>query len=146
MKKSPSGKRGAARSHEKVALDHVSLPVKRLVAARKFYEAALGAIGMTINMDVGSAFGMGSKNEKIFWISQKRGATGGAHYAFSVESRADVDAFHRAGLAAGGSNHGAPGPRPNYGPHYYAAFLKDPEGNNIEVVCYEKPAKSRSAR
>src|SRR5450432_315354 len=130
---------------QNVALDHVSLPVKRLAAARKFYEAALGAVGMTINMDVGSAFGMGSKKEKIFWISHKRGAGGGAHHAFSVGTRADVDAFHRAGLAAGGTDHGAPGPRPNYGPHYYAAFLKDPEGNNIEVVCYEKPAKSRRA-
>ncbi len=146
MKKSPSMKRAAARSHKKVALDHVSLPVKRLATARKFYEAALGAIGMTINMDVGSAFGMGSQNEKIFWISQKRGATGGAHHAFSVGSRTDVEAFHRAGLAAGGTDHGAPGLRPNYGPHYYAAFLKDPEGNNIEVVCYEKPTKSRRAR
>ena len=128
-----------------VALDHVSLPVKRLVAARKFYEAALGATGMSINLDVGDAFGMGSKKEKIFWISQKRGATGGAHHAFRVGRRADVDAFHRAGLQAGGTDNGAPGPRPNYGPHYYAAFLKDPEGNNIEVVCYARPAKSRRA-
>ncbi len=126
-----------------VALDHVSLPVRRLAAARKFYEAALGAIGMKINMDVGSAFGMGSKKEKIFWISQKRGSTGGAHYAFRVGNRSAVDAFHRAGLAAGGTDHGAPGPRPNYGPAYYAAFLKDAEGNNIEVVCYEKPSSKR---
>ena len=126
-----------------VALDHVSLPVKRLASARKFYEAALGALGMTINMDVGSAFGMGSKNEKIFWISRERGAGGGAHFAFSVGSRPDVDAFHRAGLAAGGTNHGAPGPRPHYGPNYYAAFLKDPEGNNIEVVCYARIARPR---
>jgi catechol 2,3-dioxygenase-like lactoylglutathione lyase family enzyme len=138
MKKSPH--------RQKVALDHVSLPVKRLAAARKFYQAALGAIGMTINMDVGTAFGMGSKPEKIFWIVQKRGSAGGAHHAFRVASRADVDGFHRAGLGAGGTDHGAPGPRPNYGPHYYAAFLKDPEGNNIEVVCYRKPAKSRAAR
>jgi catechol 2,3-dioxygenase-like lactoylglutathione lyase family enzyme len=132
-------------SKPNVALDHVSLPVRRLGAARKFYEAALGALGMKINMDVGSAFGMGSKREKIFWISQKRGATGGAHHAFRVASRDDVAAFHRAGLEAGGRDHGAPGPRPNYGPNYYAAFLKDPEGNNIEVVCYEKP-KRASAR
>jgi catechol 2,3-dioxygenase-like lactoylglutathione lyase family enzyme len=130
---------------QKVALDHVSLPVRRLAAARKFYGAALGAIGMTINMDVGSAFGMGSKKEKIFWIAQQRGATGGAHHAFRVGSRADVNAFHRAGLEAGGTDHGAPGPRPNYGPHYYAAFLKDPEGNNIEVVCYRKAATPRRA-
>jgi catechol 2,3-dioxygenase-like lactoylglutathione lyase family enzyme len=129
--------------HPNVALDHVSLPVRRLAAARKFYGAALGAIGMKINLDVGSAFGMGSKKEKIFWISQKRSATGGAHHAFRVGSRGDVDAFHRAGLEAGGTEHGAPGPRPSYGPTYYAAFLKDPEGNNIEVVCYEKTARAR---
>jgi len=125
---------------QKVVLDHVSLPVKRLSAARKFYEAALGAIGMRVNLEVGSAFGMGSNKEKIFWISQQRGAAGGAHHAFRVGSRSDVNAFHRAGLQAGGRDHGAPGPRPNYGPHYYAAFLKDPEGNNIEVVCYRKAA------
>jgi catechol 2,3-dioxygenase-like lactoylglutathione lyase family enzyme len=135
-----------SRTRPNVALDHVSLPVRRLAAARKFYVAALGALGMTVNMDVGEAFGMGSQKEKIFWISRKRGSTGGAHHAFRVASRGDVNAFHRAGLAAGGTDHGAPGPRPNYGPHYYAAFLKDPEGNNIEVVCYRKPSKSRAAR
>ena len=128
-------------SKPNVALDHVSIPVRRLASARKFYEAALGAIGMKINMDVGGAFGMGSKKEKIFWISQKRGATGGAHHAFRVGSRADVDAFHRAGIAAGGKDHGAPGLRPGYGPNYYAAFVKDPEDNNIEVVCYERAVK-----
>ncbi len=133
-------------SREKVELDHISLPVRKLSAARKFYEAALGAIGMKINLDVGSAFGMGSQKEKIFWVSQKRGATGGAHHAFRVGARADVDAFHAAGLASGGSDHGAPGPRPNYGPSYYAAFVKDPEGNNIEVVCYKKTAKIAKKR
>ncbi len=132
-------------SRDNVALDHISLPVRRLAAARKFYEAALGAIGMKINMDVGGAFAMGSQHEKIFWISQKRGATGGAHHAFRVAKRADVDAFHRAALAAGGTDHGAPGPRPDYGPNYYAAFVKDPEGNNIETVCYRKPPKPRSS-
>jgi catechol 2,3-dioxygenase-like lactoylglutathione lyase family enzyme len=136
-------KKSAAR--QKVALDHVSLPVRRLSAARRFYEAALGAVGMTINMDVGSAFGMGSQKQKIFWISAKRGATGGAHQAFRVGTRADVDAFHRAGLAAGGTDNGPPGPRPDYGPHYYAAFVKDPEDNNIEVVCYRKAATPRRA-
>ena len=143
-KSTKASKKAAAR--QKVALDHVSLPVRRLSAARKFYEAALGAVGMTINMDVGSAFGMGSQKEKIFWISSKRSATGGAHHAFRVGSRAEVDAFHRAALASGGKDHGPPGPRPNYGPHYYAAFVKDPEDNNIEVVCYRKAAAPRRAR
>ncbi len=146
MRFAPAGRMRKPSSRKRVALDHVSLPVRKLAAARRFYEAALGAVGMTINLDVGSAFGMGSRGEKIFWIAQKRGAAGGAHHAFSVGNRADVDAFHRAGLAAGGTDHGAPGPRPNYGPSYYAAFLKDPEGNNIEVVCYKKPQKPRKKR
>lgn len=127
-----------------VALDHLSLPARGLKAARKFYDAALGAIGMKINLDVGSAFGMGSRNEKIFWISQDRRAAGGAHVALRVDTREEVDAFHEAAIAAGGEDNGAPGPRPDYGPNYYAAFVKDPEGNNIEVVCYT--AQKRRAR
>lgn len=120
-----------------VALDHVTLPVRKLVAARKFYEQALGAIGMTINMDVGPAFGMGSGGEKIFWIERDRKAAGHEHFAFRVRRRGAVDAFYDAALKAGGTDNGPPGPRPNYGPTYYAAFVKDPEGNNIEVVCYK---------
>jgi catechol 2,3-dioxygenase-like lactoylglutathione lyase family enzyme len=128
-----------------VALDHLSLPVRGLKAARKFYDAALGAIGMKINLDVGNAFGMGSRNEKIFWISQDRRAAGGAHVALRVDYREEVDAFHEAGLAAGGEDNGAPGLRPDYGRNYYAAFVRDPEGNNIEVVCYAAQKKRARA-
>jgi len=126
-----------------VVLDHISAPVKDLKAARRFYTAALGAIGMRINMDVGTAFGMGSKKENVFWLARDRKASGGAHYAFRVDDRADVDAFHAAALAAGGTDNGQPGPRPDYGPTYYAAFVKDREDNNIEVVWYAKPPKKR---
>jgi catechol 2,3-dioxygenase-like lactoylglutathione lyase family enzyme len=119
-----------------VALDHISLPVRRLKEARRFYEAALGAIGMKINLDVSTAFGFGSRNQKIFWISRDARASGGGHYAFRVAARQAVDAFHAAALAAGGRDHGQPGPRPDQGKHYYAAFIKDGENNNIEVVCY----------
>jgi catechol 2,3-dioxygenase-like lactoylglutathione lyase family enzyme len=119
-----------------VALDHISMPVRRLKEARRFYQAALGAIGMKINLDVSSAFGFGSRDQKIFWISRFSRAGGGGHYAFRVSARAAVDAFHAAALAAGGRDNGKPGLRPDYGPHYYAAFIKDGEGNNIEVVCY----------
>ncbi len=125
-----------------VALDHVSLPVRRLAAARKFYVTALGAIGMKINMEVENAFGMGSKNQKIFWLSKSAKAGGVAHFAFRVDRREDVVAFHAAALRAGGEDNGAPGPRPDYGPHYFAAFVRDPEGNNIEVVCYAKVART----
>lgn len=129
-----------------VALDHVSLPVRRLAAARKFYVAALGTIGMTVNMDMDDAFGMGSKNEKIFWLVKDPKASGGTHFAFRVDHRDEVDAFHAAALRAGGEDHGPPGLRPHYGPNYYAAFVLDPEGNNIEVVCYAKGAPKKTAR
>jgi catechol 2,3-dioxygenase-like lactoylglutathione lyase family enzyme len=128
-----------------VLIDHASIPVRRLAAARKFYVEALGAIGMKINMDVGEAFGMGSKNEKIFWISKSAKAGGEAHFAFRVDHREEVDAFYAAALRAGGEDNGAPGPRPDYGPNYYAAFVYDPEGNNIEVVCYARATKKSGA-
>lgn len=125
-----------------VHFDHASLPVRKLAWAKKFYTAALGAIGMKINMEVGDAFGMGSKTQKIFWLVKHAKATGGAHFAFAVDHREEVDAFHAAAIAAGGEDHGAPGLRPDYGPSYYAAFVYDPEGNNIEVVCYAKTPKT----
>jgi catechol 2,3-dioxygenase-like lactoylglutathione lyase family enzyme len=127
-----------------VELDHISAPVRDLRAARKFYGAALGAIGMKVNMDVGSAFGMGSGTDKVFWLTRERGATGKGHYAFRVPQRDDVDAFHAAAIEAGGKDNGKPGPRPDYGPNYYAAFVKDREGNNIEVVCYGAPRRARA--
>jgi catechol 2,3-dioxygenase-like lactoylglutathione lyase family enzyme len=135
----------AARRTRIVALDHIGIGVRDLKTARKFYAAALGAIGMKINMDVGEAFGIGSRTEKIFWLGRDRRAAGGNHIALRVDHREEVDAFHAAAMAAGGKDNGKPGPRPHYGPHYYAAFVKDREGNNIEVVCYARSAK-RAAR
>jgi catechol 2,3-dioxygenase-like lactoylglutathione lyase family enzyme len=128
---------------EIVQLDHISMPVRGLAKTRHFYEAALGALGMKVNMEVGSALGMGSRKEKIFWLVRSRKAAGGGHYAFRVGSRADVDAFYAAALANGGTDNGPPGPRPDYGPNYYAAFVRDPEGNNIEVVCYARGRQRR---
>lgn len=129
-----------------VMLDHLTVPVRDLKAARAFYEAALAPLGMHVNLDFTSAFGMGSKDENIFWLARDRDASGGGHYALRVDNRDEVDAFHDAALRAGGEDNGAPGPRPDYGPSYYAAFVKDGEGNNIEVVCYRKPARSRKTK
>ena len=126
-------------------LDHVSAPVRDIDRARDFYGAALAAIGMKINMDVSSAFGMGSGEQKIFWLTRHAKASGGGHYAFRVDHRAEVDAFHAAAIGAGGKDNGKPGPRPDYGPNYYAAFVKDPEGNNIEVVCYARATGKKPA-
>jgi catechol 2,3-dioxygenase-like lactoylglutathione lyase family enzyme len=129
-----------------VKLDHLSLPVRSLAAARRFYPAALGPIAMDVTMEVGKAFAMGSGGERIFWLVQQRKAAGGAHLALSVPTRTAVDAFHAAALAAGATDHGAPGPRPDYGPNYYAAFVLDGEGNNIEVVCYARGRAAASTR
>jgi catechol 2,3-dioxygenase-like lactoylglutathione lyase family enzyme len=128
-----------------VSFDHISLPVRKLAQARRFYEAALGAIGMRVNMEMDDAFALGSKKQMIFWLVKDKKASGGAHIAFRVDHRAEVDAFHRAAIAAGGTDNGPPGPRKNYGPNYYAAFVKDVERNNIEVVCYARAASSRAA-
>src|SRR5262245_11386009 len=127
-----------------VVLDHITVKVRDLKVARAFYSAALGAIGMRINMDFSSAFGIGSKDENIFWLARDRRASGDGHYAFRVRHREEVDAFHAAALAAGGKDNGKPGLRPHYGPTYYAAFVKDGEGNNIEVVCYARPRRPRT--
>jgi catechol 2,3-dioxygenase-like lactoylglutathione lyase family enzyme len=136
----------AARHTRIVPLDHITAPVRDLKAARRFYGAALGAIGMKVNMDVGDAFGMGSRTQNIFWLGHDRKASGGGHYAFRVDHPEEVDAFHAAALAAGGKDNGKPGPRPDYGAHYYAAFVKDREGNNIEVVCYARSARAKRRR
>ena len=136
----------ASRRTPIVMLDHIGIAVRDLKAARAFYGAALGAIGMKINMDVGSAFGMGSRTQKIFWLGRDRKAGGAGHYAFRVDHPQEVDAFHAAALAAGGKDNGKPGPRPHYGPHYYAAFVMDREGNNIEVVCYARASARKTRR
>jgi catechol 2,3-dioxygenase-like lactoylglutathione lyase family enzyme len=129
-----------------VALDHISCAVRDLKAAREFYGAALGAIGMKVNMDVRSAFGMGSEDEKVFWLARDKKASGGGHYAFRVAHPEEVDAFYDAAMAAGGKDNGKPGPRPDYGPSYYAAFVRDREGNTVEVVCYKRPRRRVARR
>lgn len=125
-------------------IDHIGIPVSDIARSRAFYEAALGALGMSVQMEVTpeetgngtTALGFGVPGEKIFWIGDGEKAGGGIHVAFSADHRQQVDAFHAAGLRAGGRDNGSPGPRPNYGPNYYAAFVYDPDGANIEAVCY----------
>jgi catechol 2,3-dioxygenase-like lactoylglutathione lyase family enzyme len=107
--------------------DHVGLKVKDLKASGKFYEAALGALG-----HVADGGGFGPKGAPALWPSE--GRTAPVHVAFRAGSRAEVDRFHAAGLKAGGRDNGSPGLRKDYGPRYYAAFLLDPDGNNIEAV------------
>ena len=77
---------------------------------------------------------LGPPGAPALWLS-RADTPSHAHVSFASRDRAAVDAFHKAGLAAGGSDNGPPGPRPDYGAHYYAAFLIDPDGNNVEAVC-----------
>jgi catechol 2,3-dioxygenase-like lactoylglutathione lyase family enzyme len=129
-------------------LDHTGLVVSDLASARRFYEAIAAPLGLGIKEIAPVAFILGRSAEEpipYLWIGTvipdfwPEGAEIGQnpqHIAFTAPSRAVVDAFHAAGLAAGGRDNGAPGPRPDYG--YYGAFLLDPDGHNIEA-CYHGP-------
>lgn len=123
-------------------LDHIGVDVSDLKASRAFYEAALAPLGYRVIQAL-SAEETGANPLVMFGIDQpefviaKDKAPGaGNHIAFRAETRAAVDAFHAAALKAGGRDNGPPGLRPNYGPTYYAAFVFDPDGFNIEAVCH----------
>jgi catechol 2,3-dioxygenase-like lactoylglutathione lyase family enzyme len=120
-------------------LDHVTLHVQDLQRALSFYRAALAPIGYSVAMEFPSAAGLGEAGKLDLWMAVTDKPLRPMHLAFR-SNRAQVDAFHAAALAAGGTDNGAPGLRTDYHPHYYAAFVIDPEGNNIEVVCHEPPA------
>jgi catechol 2,3-dioxygenase-like lactoylglutathione lyase family enzyme len=116
--------------------DHVGLRVKDLDKSVRFFEAALGALGLELVSRHKTSAGLGPKGEAGLWLFETKNAKGsGTHLAFAAHSHAAVDRFHEAGLAAGGKDNGAPGLRKDYSPKYYAAFLIDPDGNNVEAVC-----------
>ncbi|MBC9033168.1 VOC family protein [Sphingomonas sp. JC676] len=133
----------AMQLHRGRLIDHIQLVVRDLPASRKFYEAVFGVLGVPIGGEAGDYFWV---DELFVSTADSKAAlgklTGRHHLAFQAKDRAAVDAFHRAGLAHGGGDNGAPGERP-YHPGYYAAFLLDPDGNNIEAV-FHGPAE-RSA-
>jgi catechol 2,3-dioxygenase-like lactoylglutathione lyase family enzyme len=123
-------------------LDHIGIPVSDYATSKSFYERTLAPLGVALVMEVTPeqtgddyACGFGAQGKPYFWIGRDD-AQGRTHVAFVAARRADVDAFHRAGLAAGGRDNGAPGPRPHYHENYYAAFVLDPDGHNIEAVCH----------
>ena len=124
-------------------IDHTGVGVSDFERSKAFYAAALGAIGYAKLLELGpevtgssSVAGFGPAGRPQFWIGtgDRRGAA--VHVAFSASDRAAVDAFHLAALAAGGTDNGAPGLRPHYHPNYYGAFVRDPDGHNIEAVCH----------
>jgi len=116
--------------------DHVGLKVSNLDASAQFYAAALKELGHAVLSRDEASVGIGAPQGAAgLWLGAGAGAVTPVHLAFTARTRSAVDAFHRAGLAARGRDNGAPGLRQDYGPSYYAAFLLDPDGNNIEAVC-----------
>lgn len=125
-------------------LHHISFAVANLEVAGAFYDAAFSALGYRRVFQDGTAIGYGVEDGKDKFCLKLRAqavAPGpGFHLAFDAPSRAAVDRFHASALAVGGTDHGAPGLRPLYGEHYYAAFLIDPDGHRIEAVINKKEA------
>ena len=122
-------------------IDHLTIGVIDLDRSRQFYRAALAPLGfeeMGPWSEAEREIAFGVKGADDFAISAKYPAGGHVHIAFSADSREAVQAFHEAALAAGGEDNGAPGPRPEYSPGYYGAFVLDPDGHNVEAVFHEK--------
>jgi len=120
---------------EQTMIAHTSLTVSDYPKSKAFYCKALAPLGYSNNMEYGEAAGFNDGKNTDFWISRQK-ATVPMHIAFEARSRKQVQAFHEAALAAGGRNNGDPGYR-DYWPGYYAAFVLDPDGNNIEAVWYD---------
>jgi catechol 2,3-dioxygenase-like lactoylglutathione lyase family enzyme len=118
-------------------LDHISFHVKDPAVSKEFYRAALAPLGYRplFENDEHGVFAFGRQWPQL-WMGPGAAAEG-VHIALVAEDRAAVDAFHAAALAAGGRDNGGPGLRPNYGPGYYAAYVYDPDGNNLEAVIHE---------
>ena len=125
-------------------IDHTGLAVTQYEKSRDFYTRALAPLGYALIMEVSAqqntsgypaaGFGIGGKPD--FWIGGEGKLEKPMHVAIVAKDRASVDAFHRGALAAGGRDNGAPGLRPHYHPNYYAAFVLDLDGHNIEAVCH----------
>ncbi|MDB6060661.1 MAG: hypothetical protein JWM78_764 [Verrucomicrobiaceae bacterium] len=124
-------------------IDHTGVVVSDFDKSKQFYRAALRPLGfelvvefpaaVTKSTDVG---GFGEPGKPEFWINRGTPNKPSIHIAFRANDRATVDAFYKAAIAAGGADNGAPGIRAHYHPNYYGAFVHDPDGHNIEVVCH----------
>jgi catechol 2,3-dioxygenase-like lactoylglutathione lyase family enzyme len=116
-------------------IDHISLRARDFAKTLTFYKAALAPLGYEVVMEFPGLAGMGAGGKPDLWITHTDLPINPTHVAFAC-SRDQVHAFHQAALSAGGVDHGAPGPRPDYHRHYYSAFALDPDGNNVEAVCH----------
>ncbi len=114
-------------------IDHFNLPVANVDASRAFYDRVLGQLGFGVIAEDGDAVGYGT-DAWSFGLVPSGGQVEPIHLAFQAKTREQVDAFFASGLANGGQDNGAPGERPEYGAAYYACFLIDPDGHNVEAV------------
>ncbi len=123
-----------------VMIDHIGISVSDYDRMRTFYDRALAPLGMSAMMEFPLGGGVRTagygKGKPIFWVTGGARTIPHAHVAFQAASRAEVDAFHAAAIAAGARDNGAPGIRPHYHETYYGAFVLDPDGHNIEAVCH----------
>ncbi|MEM1268315.1 MAG: VOC family protein [Pseudomonadota bacterium] len=123
-------------------IDHITFGVTDFERSTAFYDRLFAPLGVRRLFDVPQEHSGGVKvtgygdSPPWFWLAEERPTEGLFHVAFQAETRSEVDAFHAAGLSAGGGDNGSPGLRPQYHPTYYAAFVLDPDGHNIEAVCH----------
>jgi catechol 2,3-dioxygenase-like lactoylglutathione lyase family enzyme len=128
-------------------IDHMGIQVRDYEKSKAFYLKALGPLGYSVIVEFGrdevpelkddKVCGLGEKQKPDFWLAVGQTPTSPQHLAFRAESRAIVDAFYKAALAAGGKSNGEPGVRPQYHPNYYGAFVIDINGHNLEAVCHD---------
>jgi len=119
-------------------LDHIQITVKNMSKSKQFYAAALAPLGYSVQYDKTPMVGIGAEGARIpaLWLNEGD-AKGTTHVALMAPNRKAVDAFFKAAVSAGGRDNGPAGLRPDYHPTYYAAFVIDPDGNNVEAVCHE---------
>lgn len=126
-------------------LDHLEIVVSNAKRSRDFYAAALDPLGVKYMYEIKTdttrpgekRYGFGREGKPYFWVKNGSSVGSGTHVAFTAPTREAVDAFYAAAIKAGGTNNGAPGVRDRYHSHYYAAFVLDPDGVNVEAVCHE---------
>jgi len=119
-----------------VVFDHIGFNVKNFARSKVFYLQALAPLGIGVLMEDDRSAMIGRKDEGAFWFGSYATPATPVHLAFHAKDREQVRQFHAAALAAGGKDNGAPGIRADYHPNYYAAFVIDPDGHNVEAVCH----------
>lgn len=126
-------------------IDHITIGVSDFARSTAFYDQALAPLGISRLVDLPKEHTDGvnvagyGDDCPFFWLTEENATRGLLHVAFAAETRAEVDAFHAAALRAGGADNGGPGLRPHYHADYYGAFVRDPDGHNIEAVCHTPP-------